>query len=97
MGIIRISARARKDLGDIWVYVADESSPEAADRLLSRIEATAELLASMPRMGRPRKQLQEGLRSWPVGEYQILYFPLPDGIHIVRVIHTRRDINSLFQ
>ena len=97
MAVVRKSARARKDLGDIWLYVADASSTEAADRLLSRIEEAAELLATMPRMGRPRDQLREGLRSWPVGDYQILYFPLPDGIRIQRVIHGRRDIDSLFQ
>ena len=97
MPLVLKSVRARKDLGEIWLHVADEVSPETADRLLSRIEASAELLASMPRMGRPRDQLREGLRSWPVGDYQLLYFPLPNGIRIIRVIHGRRDVDNLFR
>jgi len=96
MGIVYKSARARKDLGDIWFYIAEQSTHEQADQVLSRIETAAQLLASRPHMGRPRSKLWEGMRSWPVGSYIIFYFPLPDGIRILRVIHSRRDIPRQF-
>lgn len=95
MAEVRHSVQARKDLAELWLYVADHSGADRADHLLSRLNAAAELLALMPRMGRPRDRVREGLRSWTVGRHQILYFPLPDGIQIFRVIDSRRDIDAL--
>jgi toxin ParE1/3/4 len=36
------------------------------------------------------------LRSHPIGHYLIFYFPLEDGVDIIRVLHGSRDIESLF-
>lgn len=82
--------------GDIWHYVAEQAGPARATWLLERLEAAASSLASMPHMGRERPRLREGLRSWSVESYIILYFPLPAGRSIVRVVHSRRNLEALF-
>jgi len=48
-------------------------------------------------MGRPRDELRDGLRSHLVYRYLILYFPLPDGIEVVRVVYGGRDLQALFE
>jgi toxin ParE1/3/4 len=53
-------------------------------------------LAGFPKMGVSREELRTDLRSQPVGNCLIFYFPLEDGIDIVRVLHGSRDIENLF-
>jgi toxin ParE1/3/4 len=47
-------------------------------------------------MGTGRDELKSGLRCHPVGNYLIFFFPLEDGVDIVRVLHGSRDIERLF-
>jgi toxin ParE1/3/4 len=86
---------AELDLDDIWWYIAQDN-PEAADRLLDRIEEQCQSLARFPEMGISREELMPGLRSLPVGNYVVFYLPIERGIEIVRVLHGMRDIDVLF-
>jgi hypothetical protein len=39
------------------------------------------------------------MRRWPVKGFEkilLFYFPLPDGLDLVRVVHGSRDLNRLF-
>ena len=85
---------AENDLDEIWWYIAQDS-PHQADRFLDRLQERFLALADFPKMGTSRDDLQAGLRSQPVGNYLIFYFPLADGIEIVRVLHGSRDVASL--
>ena len=85
---------AESDLDEIWWYIAQDS-PHNADRFLDRIQERCLALADFPQMGTSRDELKAGLRSQPVGNYLIFYFPLEDGVDIVRVLHGSRDIESL--
>jgi toxin ParE1/3/4 len=53
------------------------------------------LLAIQPRAGRLRPELAPELRSFPVGRYVVFYRPQDDGIDVVRVLHSARDIESI--
>ena len=86
---------ARRDLNEIWEYIAQENL-DAAERLVERIEELCELIATRPQLGRRREELAPGLRSFPAGSYFIFYQPIADGIEVVRVLHASRDIDSLF-
>jgi toxin ParE1/3/4 len=88
---VRKHPRAEADLIDIWLYIA-EDSPENADGLLDRFDATFARLAEFPDMGRARPRLAPNLRSFSVSEYVIFYRPVQDGIEVVRVLHGRRRI-----
>lgn len=89
--------RARRDLSRLWNYIAEASSEERADDFLRRIVNTFGTLATSPGIGRVRDDLKPGLRSHPVGRYVIYYFPLDDGIRVVRVLHGSRDIPTIFE
>jgi len=86
---------AESDLDEIWWYIAQDS-PHNADRLLDRIQERCLALADFPQMGASRDEIKTGLRSQPVGNYLIFYFPLEDGIDIVRVLHGSRDVDAIF-
>ncbi|SJM94021.1 type II toxin-antitoxin system RelE/ParE family toxin [Crenothrix polyspora] len=85
---------AENDLDEIWWYIAQDS-PNNADIFLDRIQKSCESLANYPHMGISRDELKSNLRSHPVGNYLIFYFPIADGIDIVRVLHGSCDIENL--
>jgi toxin ParE1/3/4 len=56
------------------------------------------LLATYPHVGRRRDEdLLPGLRSFPVGEYVIIYRVEAEDVLILRVIRGSRDIEALFR
>ena len=94
----RISSRAEADLDEIWLYVATESSSvEVADRLIDTITGNVLLLAGFPYAGRARDDdFGLGTRSFPTGEYVIVYSVEGSDVFILRVVHGRRDLELLF-
>jgi toxin ParE1/3/4 len=94
----RVARRAANDLDEIWYYVAKESgSVEIADRLIDSITNRFLLLASHPHLGRSRDdEFGVGSRSFPVGEYVIVYCVEHGDVLILRVVHGSRDLQALF-
>jgi toxin ParE1/3/4 len=55
------------------------------------------MLGRFPRVGRSRERdLGPGYRSLAVGEYVIVYYLEDDDVLILRAVHGRRDLESLF-
>lgn len=96
MNRIVVTNDAASDLDDIWSYIYDESK-NAADRLIDNIIERFSTLAQFPEMGRERSDILTGMRSFRVGRYFIFYRQIEDGIEILRVLHSARDIDALFQ
>jgi toxin ParE1/3/4 len=90
--------QAGSDLDSIWYYVASRSgSVDIADRLIDSITDRFLLLASRPYIGRARDtDLRPGLRSFPVGEYIIIYRIQDEDVLILRVVRGSRNIVALF-
>jgi toxin ParE1/3/4 len=91
----RVSAAARSDLEEIWLYIAHDN-PEAADKYISAIVSRFPTLASMPHLGRERPELSPGLRSFVVGHHVIFYRLFDSGVEIARVLDGVRDLPPLF-
>jgi toxin ParE1/3/4 len=60
--------------------------------MLDRIDKVLRMLRDRPLLGRERKELAPGLRSFPVGSYILYYLPLPNGIEVVRVRSGYMDV-----
>jgi toxin ParE1/3/4 len=92
------SPQADSDLDGNWYYVASESgSAETADRLIDSITERFLLVANYPNIGRRRDDdLRPGLRSFPVGEYIIIYRLRDEDVLILRVLRGSRNIQALF-
>ncbi|NQU19968.1 MAG: type II toxin-antitoxin system RelE/ParE family toxin [Candidatus Nealsonbacteria bacterium] len=87
--IVRTS-RAELDLAEIWTYIA-EDNPEAADRLIRRVDERLRLLLVDPTMGECMEHYRRGLRATAVGNYVIYYSPTEGGIEVYRVLHAARQ------
>lgn len=92
---IEIAERALTDLEEIWVYFS-ETSENTADKVLRQITEKFTKLLNFPEMGKTRNDLLLGLRSFPTGKYIIFYQEADFGIEVVRVIHSSRDIQQVF-
>ncbi|CAN5309088.1 type II toxin-antitoxin system RelE/ParE family toxin [soil metagenome] len=79
----------------MWDYIAEDSVARADD-WVDRLDETLMLLSTQPLMGRDRRNLADGLRSHPFGRYVIFYMPSSDGIEVARLLHSARDIDTLF-
>jgi toxin ParE1/3/4 len=97
----RLAPQAEAELDDIWYYIAKESHSIAiADRVVDAITDRFFLLATHPHLGRRRDDgLLPGLRSFPVGEYVIVYRVegASADVLILRVIRGSRDIEALLR
>src|SRR5687768_9937784 len=86
---------AREDLLEIVDYIR-EDNPEAAQRVLRKLQASVRRLARAPGMGHVREALaDEPLRFWPVYSYLIIYRLETRPLQIVRVLRGTRDVKSL--
>ena len=93
----RVAANAEADLDQIWDYIANESgNPEVARSHIQTITERFFLLSRHPHLGRPREEIRAGLRSFPVGEYVIIYRVRDGDVLILRVVHGRRDMEEMF-
>ena len=91
--MVRVRKRplALQDLDEIWLTIATDR-PMAADGVIDEIERVASLYATQPYMGRARDEIAAGIRSFSVSRYVVFYFPLDDGVEVVRVLDAARDI-----
>jgi toxin ParE1/3/4 len=90
---LRYTARARRDLIDIWLEVS-EVNPAAADDLYNRLEARVEILRRFPQSGPARPDIAPAARALIELPYLILYRIIPEGVQIVRVLHGARNIDK---
>ena len=86
---------AAADILDIWDHIAEDSLAQA-DRWVDRLDEKFKLIAGQPLIGRARDELAADLRSFPFGRYVIFYAPIEDGIDVVRVLHSARDVDAAF-
>lgn len=98
---LRILPRAEQDLDEIAEHIARDNL-DAALGLYVAADAAFQRLAEMPGIGATRNYLDSRLtclRMWPIPHYPnvlVFYALLGDEVHIVRILHSSRDISSLF-
>ena len=95
MALVVQTRTSLRDINRIWDYIA-ETSPQRASKFVRRIKEKLALLAENPMMGRARPELADDLRSFPVEKYVIFYRPVEEGIIVVRVVHSRQEIEGMF-
>ncbi len=100
-GAFRPTPEARRDLIDIFRFIARKGGLRSAYGFLTSAEATFQRLATVPNLGTafmPDEPRFAGLRYGPVGRfksYVIFYRPTPEGIEVLRVLHGSRDLEGL--
>ena len=87
---VQYQAAAKADLVEAWVQIADDSV-DRADEYISRLQQTCELIADQPEMGVARPDIADGIRSFPVDNYNIYYEMHERTLSVLRVWHAARD------
>jgi toxin ParE1/3/4 len=98
MATVRRTPRSREDVVTILLHIR-RARPRPARRVHAAINATLELLASLPNAGQNRDELAPRPRSLSVRRYRnyvIPYRPIADGIEVIRVLHGARHLPDLF-
>jgi toxin ParE1/3/4 len=88
---VRRRPAAKRDLVEIWLYIAEDNE-HAADRVLQRIDEVMRMLSAQPSSGRMRSELGLDIRSFPVGNNVVFYTVADDHIDVLRVLSSYRDI-----
>ena len=90
-----VAPDAQCDLDSIYDYIARDSV-SAAKGVVLALRERFRLLASQPLLGQLRPEFAPNLRSFSAGSYVIFYRPVRAGIEVMRVIHSARNIDTLF-
>lgn len=84
-------------------YLLTAEAPETALRFREAVRHTIQSLGQNPHVGprcsssNPRLQ---NLRSWPVAGFEairIYYAVEPDAMHIIRILHGKRDVSRILE
>jgi toxin ParE1/3/4 len=103
MARVRKREAARRDPILQRVWYLENANRQVADRFWRAVSDTLKMLAAEPLSGNPvfsGDPRLRGMRRFPVsGGFEkilLFYFPLPDGLELVRVVHGSRDLERLF-
>ena len=90
-----LTPSAKRDVNDIWDYIANDNI-EAADRVLDALESAMVKLAKNPNIGHWREELSDKRhRFFLVYSYLIVYRREAKPLQTVRVLHAARDVQSV--
>ncbi|HYT58930.1 MAG TPA: type II toxin-antitoxin system RelE/ParE family toxin [Haliangiales bacterium] len=91
------SPQARRDLVEIWEYIARENL-DAADRVEQEIQQAILMLARNPELGHLRRDLtSKPVRFWAVHSYLVIYDPDARPLEVVRILSGYRDVATLLK
>jgi toxin ParE1/3/4 len=88
---LRKSAKAERDLINIWLYGYEEWGGMEADHYVHRIEDALQRLRLQPGIGVDSSDMIPGLRRWRVGRHHIYYEVDADRLYVLRVLGSRQD------
>jgi toxin ParE1/3/4 len=92
---LRYSVLAGSDLLSIYQYIAN-TSPVAAERFLSQIEARCRLLCEAPGLGVARDDILRGIRVFSMRRrVAIAYRVDGEDLRVERVFYGGRDFESI--
>ncbi len=91
-----ISVPALQDLQEIIDYFA-QTNVETGDKFINKFDAWCQKLRSFPAIGKRYDGVSPGLRGVLIDEYIMFYRVTDDLVEIVRIVHGKRDLLSLFQ
>ena len=91
MDKIRLHARAKNDLIDIWRYGFEKWDEVQADEYLEELSSAMQSLLANPHLGVRRDVVRAGYRALFANHHAIYYKVEGVTIDIVRVLHSQMD------
>ena len=91
---VKLTARAERDLKDIWLVIA-EHSVFNADRFLDQLEARIDSLVEFPDRGADRGDIAKAARVLIEGKHLIFYRKTARNVEVLRVVYGGMDLLKL--
>jgi toxin ParE1/3/4 len=98
-----IQEAAEQDILHQVAWYTEQGDPDVARRFGVAAGASIAAVIAMPESGAPRPTANPrlaGLRTWPVkgfDQFRIYYLVQPGQLIIVRILHDRRDTETLLE
>ena len=90
---------AEHDLEELYVFLLENDSPEAADAILSRIVAACDSLSELPHRGHCPPELELlgilAFRELRAGVHRLIYEIRDDDVVVHAVLDARRDLRDI--
>lgn len=96
---IKILQFAREDIGEIYLYIA-EDSPESALAMTDKIADKIDMLVDLPLIGKivpDNESAKQGYRMLVIDRYIVFYKIIDEEVVVYRVLHGMRDFPYLLQ
>jgi len=89
------SPLAKCDIEEIWDYTVAQWNIRQAEIYVREIQAAIERIAAEPGIARSCDHVRAGYRKYPAGSHVIYFRMTPDGIEVVRILHSHMDFERL--
>ena len=96
-----IQEAAERDILNQVTWYTEQGVPDVARRFGAAAGASIAAVMAMPESGAPKATANprlSGLRTWPVkgfDQFRIYYLAQPDQLIVVRILHDKRDTDTL--
>jgi len=98
---VLLTARAERDLEELYDYLFVHDSPAGANRALDGIQTAFGRLSNLPARGSyPRELIALGIREYRqvfFKPYRIVYRMIGDRVYVLLIADGRRDMQTLLQ
>ena len=91
-----LSSDAAHELKEIYLDTFNNWGEAQADKYLYDFYNMFELIGDNPNIGHARKELGQGVRSFPQGSHVIFFIVHENKPAIVRILHSSRDFKKIF-
>jgi toxin ParE1/3/4 len=98
-----VQEAAEQDILHQVEWYAEQGVPDVALRFGAAAGASIAAVMAMPEIGAPKPTANPrlaGLRTWPVkgfDRFRIYYLVQPDLLIVVRILHDKRDTDTLLE
>jgi toxin ParE1/3/4 len=98
-----IQQAAEQDILRQVTWYTEQGVPDVARRFAAAARTSIATIMAMPEGGAPRLTANPrlaGLRTWPVKgfeQFRVYYLVLSDQLIIVRILHDKRDADTLLE
>lgn len=93
---LEVLPEAEDDIRNILIYTGQQWGTHQLDDYQLKLDAAMQLLVDFPDRGKSRGEISRGLRSLALDSHLIFYRVIGDAIYVLRVVHKKMDIGSLF-
>ena len=97
MNSVRLTPQAKADLDDIWEYTVKQWDVDQAETYMCALDATFNLLALNPSLGRNIDDIRKGYFKIPTASHILIYRVNKANVEIVRILHKSSDVEARLQ